>query len=546
MITALQIENFKGIGAADPPASPPFRIEFRPITLLFGANSSGKSTVIQALLYAHEILDRRNFDPDRTVLGGDAVDLGGYRNFVHREGALPGEGPVRLRFELNLSAESLPEFLSDEELLALAGVENSDQLERLRAELAEDNLSTRVESAAVELQVEWSEFKSTAQLTSYRIWLNGEFFARIEDTAEGGRSAITEFNFAHPLLKLPPDPTIPESDEDETDHILVEFMERYRAPRPDGSAAPPPEAVICNLEALSSALPDLDGLLKLEEKKQATSGLKENLEQQLSGLGTRELEVFVGAVERELQTRLRCVRILSQALAGPGQLLRDHLRGLRYVGPLRRVPPRNYEPPRFYDPGRWADGIAAWDALYAADDGLVQEIGQWMRTGDTPGQANRLNTGYRLRTRRTLQIDAIYRSAALRSDAIYEVIDDLAAELRSKCEKKQIFLVEERTWSAPRKKSLERGGDPSCHGTFSGVQHLLARHLQAHIEAESLRRLEPLRQAYCRESVLHALLRRKLCRTSINNSQLRKGGAQQLVQLRTVFLQVRAKTPGGL
>ena len=40
LITAVEIENFKGIGR-------PVRIELRPITLLFGRNSAGKSTVPQ-------------------------------------------------------------------------------------------------------------------------------------------------------------------------------------------------------------------------------------------------------------------------------------------------------------------------------------------------------------------------------------------------------------------------------------------------------------------------------------------------------------------
>ena len=39
LIAAVEIENFKGIGR-------PVRIDLRPITLLFGRNSAGKSTVL--------------------------------------------------------------------------------------------------------------------------------------------------------------------------------------------------------------------------------------------------------------------------------------------------------------------------------------------------------------------------------------------------------------------------------------------------------------------------------------------------------------------
>lgn len=69
-LTAITIENFKGIGQA-------VTIPLRPVTLLFGANSAGKSTIIQTLQYAWEILENRNADVDRTRLGGEVIDLWG-------------------------------------------------------------------------------------------------------------------------------------------------------------------------------------------------------------------------------------------------------------------------------------------------------------------------------------------------------------------------------------------------------------------------------------------------------------------------------------
>src|SRR2546423_15496839 len=77
MIRALELENFKGIAARQ-------RIDFAPLTLLFGANSAGKSTILQALLYLQELLERGNADVDRTELGGSMVELGGFARLVHR------------------------------------------------------------------------------------------------------------------------------------------------------------------------------------------------------------------------------------------------------------------------------------------------------------------------------------------------------------------------------------------------------------------------------------------------------------------------------
>ena len=69
MITAIEIENFKGIGERQ-------RIELKPITLLFGPNSGGKSTVLHALLYAQEVFSRRNLDAAPALPGFTSDDRG--------------------------------------------------------------------------------------------------------------------------------------------------------------------------------------------------------------------------------------------------------------------------------------------------------------------------------------------------------------------------------------------------------------------------------------------------------------------------------------
>ena len=75
-LRALTIQNFRAI-------SDPVRIEFKPITLLFGPNSAGKSTVMEALLYAREIFVNHNPNPHQVTVSGEPLDLGGFRNMVH-------------------------------------------------------------------------------------------------------------------------------------------------------------------------------------------------------------------------------------------------------------------------------------------------------------------------------------------------------------------------------------------------------------------------------------------------------------------------------
>ena len=84
-ITKITIENFKGISNA-------VEIPIRPITLLFGKNSSGKSTVLQALRY-HYFIRRAELESkigpksnsQIEMAGGHNIDLADFCSLVHRK-----------------------------------------------------------------------------------------------------------------------------------------------------------------------------------------------------------------------------------------------------------------------------------------------------------------------------------------------------------------------------------------------------------------------------------------------------------------------------
>ena len=90
-ITSITIENFMCISDA-------VTIPIRPITLLFGKNSSGKSTILKALHYMYEAC-HGIADPDRTSMGGDYIDLGGFYSLVHRHEL---DRKIRIRIEFDL------------------------------------------------------------------------------------------------------------------------------------------------------------------------------------------------------------------------------------------------------------------------------------------------------------------------------------------------------------------------------------------------------------------------------------------------------------
>ena len=77
MIRSLQLGQFKAFGNVQ-------KIPIKPITLIFGPNSAGKSSIIHSLALMHEAWSHGNLDVRHTDLGGSAIDLGGFKQYVHR------------------------------------------------------------------------------------------------------------------------------------------------------------------------------------------------------------------------------------------------------------------------------------------------------------------------------------------------------------------------------------------------------------------------------------------------------------------------------
>lgn len=187
MITGITIENFKGI-------SEPVHLDLRPITLLFGANSAGKSTLLQSLLLAYEVLVRGNRNPDKTTLGGSYVDLGGFRNFVHKQ---ESDRSVHLRFELDLGSVAFDsEWPIPEKLLTLN-----------QSSMDVSTTGDDIFEAVVELSLSWDRRTNEAFVSRYSVELDGEPFAVIKDD-RNSQLFRTDFmtlsvNRCHPVWKLP-------------------------------------------------------------------------------------------------------------------------------------------------------------------------------------------------------------------------------------------------------------------------------------------------------------------------------------------------------
>lgn len=417
-LTRIEIENFKGIGERQ-------SIDLKPITLLFGANSAGKSTVLQALHYVREILERGNPDPDQTIAGG-LIDLGGFATLVHNHDL---NRAITIKLVLDLSgdrgSERLPlnsgESLREPEFEQL-GVR---YLVGSNTELEDDAI---VKGCGVTLEVRWSDLRSGPYVSRLAIDLDGEQVAAIQSPPQIGWAVVTDFNFAHPLLQQivdtsDADERVAEADmhaedaaSDVDDHLrsplALEVWELSRevaslqsADLPtltknssdENSASEPgignPDFVV-RCDTRLGALPDLDRPLWLDLSEVAEGEIHQSIS--LAGAASMEFagDSWVRAVaeiDGERQRRSGLSRLVDELLLGPLRICRDHLQEMTYIGPLREIPRRSFQPRLSPDESRWAHGLAAWDLLYTDTTGkLIDRVNEWLA-----GQG-KLGTDYRL------------------------------------------------------------------------------------------------------------------------------------------------------
>lgn len=418
-LTAITIENFKGIRE-------PVRVEFKPITLLFGPNSAGKSTIVQALHYAREIFERQNLNPDRTLLGGNTMDLGGFESLVYQHDL---KLPVRLRFEIDLSQEDLPDYKEGyEELESLSLIEGvDDEVEIKNVDFFQD-VPSRIKRAEVLLTIRWSTLLDRPLLFSYEISANGEDLAEIRSSEDARQIGLTRLNFMNSLFFA-----------EEEKEILAKHQRQLE----EGGDVNEFLSQMANVGLMQRVI----WVMNVDKVNPFVlmlgQGISAGIHEQLSPLPHwgKPLAIDLSLWNNEQSTFGEWgffVKMLSSLIVGPGEIVRDELRKLRYVGPLRVVPKRSHRPATSPEESRWADGLAAYDTLFFADDAFIKKVNEWLTRDE------RLNSGYKVevKTYRELETDSPLM-LAIRQGRILDEDKDLHDSLLALPVKRRLLIRDE-------------------------------------------------------------------------------------------------------
>jgi len=370
MITGISIENFKGIRDR-------VDIDLRPITLLFGPNSAGKSTILHALHYAREIFERHNLNPDQTLAGGKYIDLGGYRHFVHNQEL---DRVVRLSFRVDLRGHD------DDFYQPLDSIHDFLNLQRWTyGYLDAFGAFTWGE---VSVSIAWSQQHGRAYVVACTIKGDGETFAEIGSDPDGRRVLLT-LNECHPSLSSIRSWDPGNLDPEEYPERVADLFED-----PDRSCLAECLPVFRQMCHTSD-----DGAFFLEGLADAMLNSAQDIPFVLKLPADVSVDSRFDDSSSARRFAMDMIKGLSRLVILPLREVADFVTKLRYLGPLRESPPRNYQSPRFPDPSRWSSGLGAWDELQSSSNAFVQEVGDWL------GDEDKLNSGYRIERRQFKEID---------------------------------------------------------------------------------------------------------------------------------------------
>lgn len=363
-ITEISLTNFRSFQATQ-------SIALAPVTLLFGPNSVGKSSVLMALFYIQQILEKGQCDPQRINALGEK-HVGGFKRLVNGR-------DISKRIVIKLSLDKSGSIgASYNQIVDLVGDDFALPVESSTAD---------ANRLAVEFHIAWSKAEDTAYVACYRVWLDDSLIAELASDAGLKQPVITWLNYRHPAL-------LAEADQDnyEDSAFVSRFHELLNGNR--------------KTETVSRIDSGRNTEVSFEHAVIGFAGLAGALP-----VPGKRLETVINTDDPILTARLN--EILSDVVVAPLDNLLALLNDSLCIGPLRLIPDALHQPDPYPQQKGWYSGAAAWDVTGRLTAASMAELNHWLNTAET------LNLGYSL------------RSKSVMSQAAYTAGDDTSSELRA-------------------------------------------------------------------------------------------------------------------
>ncbi|MBW8190295.1 DUF3696 domain-containing protein [Neiella marina] len=375
-ITKLSLTNFKSFKQTQ-------HINFAPVTLLFGPNSVGKSSVLMALFYLQQILAKGQCNPQRLDALGDKF-VGGFKNLIHGK-------DLNESITIGVTYERQSKLGSTYNMLKTMIDESEELLANSNVPIAEPAADS--DKITVEFTISWSKSASSAYVSRYKLWLDGLFMAECSAEPKTQQAVVELFNYLHPAV-LGERHIDWLKDAESFGHVHSFYQEhRYQFHQFDNDEMEFHDDAACSrlheLLSLGHAgnnlrddykAYDLPPMMHVPFALKSAAGAFPTLGQVVESSIDAD-DYFTTTVINE---------IISEALVSPLDDLLAILDSSRCIGPLRHIPDSTYQPNPYPKQGDWYDGRAAWDEFNSLELDKVVNLNEWLS-----GSA-RLDLGYEI------------------------------------------------------------------------------------------------------------------------------------------------------
>ncbi|MGV8118313.1 MAG: DUF3696 domain-containing protein [Candidatus Xenobiia bacterium LiM19] len=344
MLTEFHLGRFKGFAETQ-------RIPIKPLTLIFGPNSSGKSSIIHGLLYGRHALDTGELDVYKTSIGGDSVDLGGYRQFKNK-----WPSPFNdLQWAVTFDRVEMTGWLAD--LLSPVGT-----------------FSVNLGIGATSQNSDAPDSLAETIIRTFEIAGDDTIVMRMS-FRKGGDLQMDFLNNEHPILKraitavlqsATTSETFTDNDYETVNEAIAELVPSVTA-------------------SIDRFIPDsilIDGKPIDDPERKMLFPVSR---------GNRDEDIAAAI-------RFYLPRIINQIISGANESITKELTRLHYLGPLRSFPPRHIAFTYEYDSNWHAGGGYTWD-IVRKNSRIRERINAWL------GDKQRLSTPYELAIESLISFD---------------------------------------------------------------------------------------------------------------------------------------------
>ncbi len=382
MLTAIRVGNFKAFAESQ-------RIPLRPLTLIFGANSSGKSSILHSLLLARDAEETGNLDVYRTHVGGDSVDLGGFRQFVHRRDV---NRTMEWSAELDTAKFTgrLAQLFAPVKYVTATMEIGLPQIEVMKEE---ESVNTRT-GETIRIKLPTGKLISTGdpKLMSFALMGDGKPLMQMSRRHDG-KLQLDRLDHEHPIFR----------------EVLRAIVE---------TSTTTPNIQPSDFEGLAEAISEIVPEIAVVLGKFLPEGLVRS-EVSASNPQITLFPVSRGRRKEDLAAAVQFFipRTLDEIISGVRRAISDELARLRYLGPLRSYPPRHLAFSQYHDPNWYAGGGYAWDVV-RKDAEVRNKVNAWL------GAPDRLQTPYQLQIRHLLTIDDL-------QSQFFDIVSDIEEKFLS-------------------------------------------------------------------------------------------------------------------